>query len=81
MEIFGGNMAITNPKIVLVPLLLALAAPKRVFAGFTKPLRDVPDQLGTGNLAMDAEWSLFGLLGLAAVVGLLAVFYRRDKEQ
>lgn len=48
-------------------------------AGFSKPLQDVPEHLGSGALAVDHPWYLVGLIGLVVVVALLAGFYRRDK--
>ena len=59
----------------------ALAVPATANAGFSRPLHDLPDQLGTGVFAIDADWSLFGVLGLLVVVGLLAAFHRRDREE
>ncbi len=81
MKILSGNKAALTPGFVTVPLLSLLAMPMQAVAGITKPLRDVPEHLGTGNLKINEEWSLIGLLGLAVVIVLLAVFYRRDKEQ
>ncbi len=54
-------------------------APASAFAGFSKPLRDVSDQIGTGHFAIDHDWSLVGIIGLVVVVALLAGFYSRDK--
>ena len=78
MKILGGIKAVTSGR-VLVPLLFAIAVPGQALASFAKPLQDTPDRLGTGVIALDSDWSLFGLLGLALVVALLAGFYRRDK--
>lgn len=59
--------------------LTACLAPASAFAGFSKPLRDVSDQIGTGHFAIDHHWSLVGIIGLVVVVALLAGFYSRDK--
>jgi len=56
-----------------------LFIPAVAAASFTRPLQDVPEHLGTGAFALDDQWSLFGLIGLGVVLGLLAGFYRRDK--
>jgi len=80
MKILGGIKAV-QPVRVLVPLLFAISAPGQALAGFSKPLHDTQEQLGTGAISLDGDWSLIGLLGLALVVALLAGFYRRDKEQ
>ena len=56
-----------------------LGVASTALAGFSRPLHDVPEQLGTGLFAIDQQWTLIGLLGLAVVVGLLAGFYSRDK--
>lgn len=80
MKILGGIEAV-KPVRVLVPLLFASSVPGQALAGFSKPLHDTQERLGTGAISLDGGWSLLGLLGLALVVGLLAGFYRRDKEQ
>lgn len=80
MKILGGIKAV-KPRSLLVPLLFVIAVPSQALAGFSKPLHDTPERLGTGAISLDGDWSLFGLLGLALVVALLAGFYRRDKEQ
>lgn len=80
MNILGGIKAV-KPGRVLVPLLFAIAVPGQALAGFSKPLHDTPERLGTGAISVDSDWSLIGLLGLALVVVLLAGFYRRDKGQ
>ncbi len=81
MKILAGIKTV-RPGKVIVPLFFAMAVPKEALANsFAKQLQDVPDRIGTGELALDSDWSLVGLLGLALVVGLLAAFYRRDKEQ
>lgn len=59
--------------------LLGSVVPASAFAGFSKPLNDLPERLGTGVFAIDNDWSLFGLVGLVFVIGLLAVFHRRDR--
>jgi hypothetical protein len=53
--------------------------PAAAMAGMTKPLHDVPEQLGLGAFAIDQQWSLAGLIGLIVVVALLAGFSSRDK--
>lgn len=53
--------------------------PVAATAGFSKPLQDVPEHLGSGALAVDHPWYLVGLIGLVVVLALLAGFYRRDK--
>ena len=53
--------------------------PIAALAGFYKPLQDVPDQIGTGAVTLDQQWTLMALLGLVVVVALLAGFSRRDK--
>ena len=58
---------------------IACLAPASAYAGFSKPLRDVSDQIGTGHFAIDHQWSLVGIIGLVVVVALLAGFYSRDK--
>lgn len=55
------------------------AVSSAALAGFSRPLHDVPEQLGTGVFAIDQQWTLIGLLGLVVVVALLAGFYSRDK--
>ena len=59
--------------------LIGGLAPASAFAGFSRPLRDVSDQIGTGHFAIDHQWSLMGIIGLVVVVALLAGFYSRDK--
>jgi hypothetical protein len=65
----------------LAPMLAILSWPGLALAGFAKPLQDVPEHIGTGVFAIDQDWSLFGLIGFVVVIGLLAAFYRRDKEE
>jgi hypothetical protein len=65
--------------ICLKALVLFSSIPGSAMAGFSKPLQDVPEHLGTGAMAIDHPWYLVGLIGLVVVVALLAGFYRRDK--
>lgn len=53
--------------------------PAAALAGFSKPLQDIPEHLGTGALTLDQQWVVIGLVGLVVVVALLAGFYSRDK--
>ena len=71
--------ALFRAKWISAIALLASLVPAVAYAGFGKPLNDVPERLGTGVFAIDNDWSLLGLAGLAFVVGLLAVFHRRDR--
>lgn len=78
MKILGGIKAV-KPGKVLAPVFLAVAIPGQALAGFSMPFHHTSERLGTGAMSLDGDWSLFGLLGLALVVALLAGFYRRDK--
>lgn len=74
-------VALFRPQWISAIALLASLVPASANAGFGKPLNDLPERLGTGVLALDNDWSLLGLAGLVFVVGLLAVFHRRDRQK